>query len=271
MKFDYVATTPLVNETLGSDFVGIQSSGAEFLPVFKKKKGKKPPKEKKDPEYKMSVRCRLLRSRKPSREIAAVEFSSDGESLVEPRRFNVDDILIEARREDGRTMLFCLWADFDPVEASWVSSADISAGLRDWWSVEREIRYALFSDEDFVSYENCLAYLQANMQNDVGSLPDSKDGHYGRGTPLRVIDSRGRSKVILFSSSSSDGGSASDSKLLYQGDRAYYVKEILDERIFESTKEYLILWDGYDTPTWVPAINVNDVAKQMYKKKVMSK
>ena len=135
----------------------------------------------------------------------------------------------------------------------------------------RRASQSIYRDGHFVADESCLAYLQATMPNHAGTLSDSNDGHYGRGTLLRVIDSRGRSKVILFSSSSSDGESASDSKLLYQGDRAYYVKEILDERIFESTKEYLILWDGYDTPTWVPAINVNDVAKQMYKKKAMSK
>ena len=34
MKFDYAATTPLVTETLGSDFVGMESSGAEFLPTL---------------------------------------------------------------------------------------------------------------------------------------------------------------------------------------------------------------------------------------------
>ena len=43
MKFDYAATTPLVTETLGSDFVGMESSGAEFLPALHKKKIKNHP------------------------------------------------------------------------------------------------------------------------------------------------------------------------------------------------------------------------------------
>ena len=70
--------------------------------------------------------------------------------------------------------------------------------------------------------------------------------------------------MTLCSSSSSDGDSGSDSKLLYHGERA---KEILDDRIYDSRKEYLILWDGYDTPTWVPEENVNDVAIDVYNQK----
>ena len=73
--------------------------------------------------------------------------------------------------------------------------------------------------------------------------------------------------MILFPSSSSDGDFGSDSKLLYHGERAYYVKETLDDRIYDSTKECLILWDGYDTPTWVPEENVNDVAIDVYNQK----
>ena len=103
----------------------------------------------------------------------------------------------------------------------------------------------------------CPRFLPLNIIN----------GDYARGTPLRVVDSRGRVKLILFSSSSSDVDSGSDSKLLYHGERAYYVKEILDDRIYDSTKEYLILWDGYDTPTWVPEENVNDVAVDVYNRK----
>ena len=267
MKFDYAATTPLVTETLGSDFVGMESSGAEFLPALHKKKIKKPPRGQSDPDYKSSIRGRLLRSRKPRREIAAVEFPSDDDSFNEPRRFNVEDILIEARRKDGRVMLFCLWSDFEPVDASWVLATDLNAGLRDWWSGERELRYALYREGDFVSYENCLAYLHDNVPKQLPSFLDSKEGDYARGTPLRVVDSRGRVKLILFSSSSSDVDSGSDSKLLYHGERAYYVKEILDDRIYDSTKEYLILWDGYDTPTWVPEENVNDVAIDVYNRR----
>ena len=56
MKFDYAATTPLVTETLGSDFVGLESSGAEFLPALHRKKIKKPPRGQSDPDYKSSIR-----------------------------------------------------------------------------------------------------------------------------------------------------------------------------------------------------------------------
>ena len=83
---------------------------------------------------------------------------------------------------------------------------------------------------------------------------------------MRVIDSLGRVKVILFSSSSSDGESVGESNLLYRGERAYYVKEVLDERMYDARKEYLIRWDGYDTPTWVPEENVNNVAIDVYNK-----
>ena len=171
MKFDYVATTPLVNETLGSDFVGIKVRVQSSYQCLKRRKARGYRKNKKIPITRCRSDLAFSDLESPNLQIAAVGFSSDGESLdLQPRSLNVDDILIEARREDGRTMLFCLWVDFDPVDASWVSSADISAGLRDWWSVEREICYALFNDEEIVSYENCLRYLQANMQNDVGSF-----------------------------------------------------------------------------------------------------
>ena len=43
MKFDYAATTPLVTETLGADFVGMESSGAEFLPHYKRRRLKSHP------------------------------------------------------------------------------------------------------------------------------------------------------------------------------------------------------------------------------------
>ena len=105
MKFDYAATTPLVRENLGSDFVGIESSGAEFLGELQKKKVKMAPRSLGNPDYKISFRGRLLRSRKPRREVTAVEVSSDGDSFVERRKFTVEDILIEARRKDGRVML----------------------------------------------------------------------------------------------------------------------------------------------------------------------
>ena len=49
MKLDYAATTPLVTETLGYDFVGLERSGAEFLPALHKKKIKKPPRGQSDP------------------------------------------------------------------------------------------------------------------------------------------------------------------------------------------------------------------------------
>ena len=264
MKFDYAATTPLVRENLGSDFVGIESSGAEFLGELQKKKVKMAPRSLGDPDYKISFRGRLLRSRKPRREVTAVEVSSDGDSFVERRKFTVEDILIEARRKDGRVMLYVLWTDFEPADASWVSATDLNAGLRDWWSGEREVRYALYRDGDFVSYEDCLAY---NEPSKLSSLFDSKNEKYGRGTPLRVIDSLGRVKVILFSSSSSDGESVGESNLLYRGERAYYVKEVLDERMYDARKEYLIRWDGYDTPTWVPEENVNNVAIDVYNRK----
>ena len=70
--------------------------------------------------------------------------------------------------------------------------------------------------------------------------------------------------MILISSSSSGVDSGSDSKLLHHGERAYYVKEILDDRIYDSTKECLILWDGYDTPQRVPEAKANDVATDVY-------
>ena len=69
-------------------------------------------------------------------------------------------------------MLFCLWSDFEPVDASWVSATDLNAGLRDWWSGERELRYALYR---VVSYENCLTYLHDNVPKQLPSFLDSKE------------------------------------------------------------------------------------------------
>ena len=42
------------------------------------------------------------------------------------------------------------------------------------------------------------------------------------------------------------------------------MKEILNDRIYDSTKECLILWDGYGTPQRVPEEKVNDVATDVY-------
>ena len=67
MKFDYAATTPLVTETLGSDFVGMESSGAVFLPALHKKKFKKPPRGQSDPDYKSSIRATSPVSKATSR------------------------------------------------------------------------------------------------------------------------------------------------------------------------------------------------------------
>ena len=36
--------------------------------------------------------------------------------------------------------------------------------------------------------------------------------------------------------------------------------------MYDARKEYLIRWDGYDTPTWVPEENVNNVAIDVYNK-----
>ena len=112
-----------------------------------------------------------------------------------------------------------------------------------------------------------MAYLHDTEPSKLSSLLDSKEEEYGRGTSLMMTDSRGRIKVIVFSSSSSDGESVGNSKLLYRGERAYYVKEILDERMYNARKEYLILWDGYDTPTWVQEENVINVVIDVYNKK----
>ena len=67
----------------------------------------------------------------------------------------------------------------------------------------------MYRHGDFVAYESSIAYLQDTVTNRPFFI----------GIPLRVVDSRGRVKVILFSSSSSDGDSGSDSKLLYHGER----------------------------------------------------
>ena len=52
--------------------------------------------------------------------------------------------------------------------------------------------------------------------------------------------------------------------LVRKNQPAYYVKEILNDRIYDSRKECLILWDGYDTPHRVPEEKVNDVATDVY-------
>ena len=49
---------------------------------------------------------------------------------------------------------------------------------------EKELRYALYRDGDFVSYENCLAYLHDSVPKQLPSFLDSKDGGYTCGTSL---------------------------------------------------------------------------------------
>ena len=263
----------------------MESSGAEFLPILTLKKVKKPSRGSADREYKGVVRGPILRSRKPRRVPGKYSFGSDSDgSLPQPRSFDVEDILVEARDKHGRAMYLCLWSGFGPDEASWVPDTALNPALRRWWLLEREQRYPMYRDCDFVSYElvcvvdgkEMLDHQEAEVIGVVSDskkdaipwnppLEEKKSGLYSRGTPLRVVDSQGRSKVILFSSSSS--GSDVEglvSPLQYRGETAYIVKEILDDRLYGNNKEYLILWDGYETPTWVPAENVNKVAVDVY-------
>jgi len=237
----------------------IESSGAEFRPTLSTCKTRRS-RPVGDSDYKAQIRGILLRSRKPRRVTSKNSISSDGDDLPESRNCYVEDILLEARRADGREMYFCLWGGVGQTEASWVTSTDMNKSLRDWWFLERESRYPLFRQDDFVSYEHCLELIKSDFVDDEKSNPS------GDNIPLSFIDSLGRQKNIIFSVSPSEGESAEESELFFRGERAYYVKKIIDSRINNSCKEYLVVWEGYDTPTWIPEDNINDVALQAYKK-----
>jgi len=204
----------------------LESSGAEFLRLLSKKNIKRPPAVEIDREYKIPIRGRLLRSRKPQRHVATASIPSDGDTSAEPRKFYVEDILVEARKKDGRAMYFCSWSGYGPTDASWVSAPALNQSLREWWTVEREIRYPMFRDCDFVSYERCYELLKPDVKDELlarsagieeGLMTDHPD------PPLRVVDSKGRVKVIIFSRSSSDPDSFDESELVYRGEPAYYV------------------------------------------------
>lgn len=254
IKFNYHETSPLLNDILKVDLKSVESSGAEFRATLAKKRTRKPSKPDSEVEYKTSIRNMLLRSRRPQRDVREVQVQSDGDSSGIGKRFYVEDVILQARRSDGREMYLCLWGGFGPAEASWVSDRDLNSALKEWWLMERENRYPLYSDTDFLVYETLL-------DADSGSESKRFDS-----VPLEVLDSNGILKKIIFSNSS-ESDSQQDSGLMFQGHRAYYVDEILAERKNRSLMEYLVKWVGYETPTWIPEENINDVALETYRKK----
>lgn len=80
--------------------------------------------------------------------------------------------------------------------------------------------------------------------------------------------SRKRPMRLLIDDSSSD---ASDG-LRYNGDKAFYIREIMDERTVDGLTDFFVTWDGYSTSeaSWIPAENVNQAARQAWKKKKKS-
>ena len=78
---------------------------------------------------------------------------------------------------------------------------------------------------------------------------------FSLGIPLRVVDSRGRVKVILFSSSSSDGDSDCDSKLLYHEERTrnviLYEKGSVSHSILKIRYTALICYEIAITIHWL--------------------
>lgn len=258
IKFKYQETSPLLHDIMKVDLKSVESSGAEFRPILSKKRTRKPSKADSEVEYKASIRNMLLRSRRPQRDVPPVPVESDGDSSGVGKRFFVEDIMLEARRSDGRAMYLCLWGGFGSAEASWVSDSDLNPALKEWWLLEREIRYPLYSDSDFIAYETFL-------DSDSGSESKLSDS-----VPLEVLDSNGRLKKIIFSTSA-ESDSQQDSEIMFRGHRAYYVDEILADRKNQSFREYLVKWVGYETPTWVPEENINDMALDTYRKKKAKK
>ena len=74
---------------------------------------------------------------------------------------------------------------------------------------------------------------------------------------------------------SSSGEERGDSKITYMlnGEEAFLVREIRDDRVNRKRKEYLVVWEGYDSTeaSWVPATDVNLEARKAYISKKVKK
>ena len=84
-------------------------------------------------------------------------------------------------------------------------------------------------------------------------------------------------RLLDDSSSADDRGrdyrDASSDDLTLNGERAYVVRDIRDDRLSGRRKGYLVVWDGYSSSeaSWVPAKDVNLFARKLYNAKKLKK
>ena len=78
---------------------------------------------------------------------------------------------------------------------------------------------------------------------------------------------------LLDDSSSADDRGRDYRDASSNGERAYVVCDIRDDRLSGKRKDYLVVWDGYSSSeaSWVPAKDVNLFARKLYNAKKLKK
>lgn len=141
----------LVREVFGAACVGTFGIGIGLVPIKRFKRKRRVPVES--------------------------EATSDEHFGDLPSTGTVRDILIEAQRLPvgavGRGMYLTNWEGFADLECSWVRESGMSKVTKDWWELERELRYPGYSSDDYPVYDdkhNSLCHSPAT-RDFLGSLP----------------------------------------------------------------------------------------------------
>lgn len=86
------------------------------------------------------------------------ELTSDEQLGESPSTGTVRDILIEAQRLPigavGRGTYLTNWDGYADLECSWVRESGMSKVTKDWWELERELRYPGYSCDDYPVYDD---------------------------------------------------------------------------------------------------------------------
>jgi len=83
----------------------------------------------------------------------------------------VREIVIEARRLSGAGassgMYLSNWEGYADLDCSWVRESGMSKATKDWWSMERTMRYPGYSNDDYPLYDeksNSLNFSPSNQE-----------------------------------------------------------------------------------------------------------
>lgn len=157
-KFDFDVVTPLVTEIFSADFVGIASSGVDELfppprrgrPRKADQKSRKRPRDD-DLDYLPQLTLpRSIRRRRTKRFATGKGSLADVSSETDNKVLPIADILLQARDIKSTTVnVFVQWEGLPLNESQWIPLRQLTQDTAAIWLVDRETRYASFTDGDF--------------------------------------------------------------------------------------------------------------------------